>query len=385
MKICICSFTGFNSLHGGNLRVFHLAKELINRGAFVEFITPGREDAESCEKRFGVKADDVGIDIERFERSRLRKYPVFTIKAGRKMQGYDIVFGQSLPSALAVKLGRTGGKKVVDFVDLWSEYWVYANPSLKGRIIYKTIKNAEKYSLRGMDLIFTISREIKSMLKERGGDPEKIKIVRDGVDTKMFRPFKVGKDFFAKYGLKDGEYIIYQGGIAAHDGVQFLVEAAPLVLKENPDVKFLIVGTGSYFNKIKERVDKLRLGESFIFTGWVPYEDMPLFMNLARINAVPLPNAPATRGVITLKILEAMACGKPTIIGDLPGVREYVEHGKTAYLTRSEDKKQLAEGINELLNDKVLYNRIKRQGLDMIGRHDWRKVSRDMVSIIMEL
>lgn len=375
---------GFESLNGSNLRVFHLTNELIKRGHDIRFITPDRNSARSCEERFGVEAEGVGLRITRFSRGRFKKYPVFALKASRKIErDAGLVFGQSLASALAVKFARTRAMKVVDYVDLWSEYFIYSHPGAKGRVMYRVLRKAESLSMRGVDLVFTITEKIREFLEERGCNPERIRVVRDGVDTGMFRPLRVGGEFLKKYGLEGKDYLVYQGGIAAHDGVQFLVDAAPLVLEENPDAGFLIVGKGDYLPELRKQVKRLGLEGSFKFTGWVPYQDMPSFMNLARINIVPIPNAPATQGVLTLKLFEAMACGTPTIISNLPAVREHMKHENTAYLVRSENKKELARGINELLNNKRLYNRIKRNGLKMVPYYDWRKIAGDMADLMI--
>ena len=386
MKIFMCSFCGFESLNGSNLRVNFLVKEFLKRGLEVEFLTPGKKDAESCERRFGVKAGYVGIDTSRFDPSKLKKYASFAWKAkGRIDKDSDIVFGQSLPSALAVRSSKARGLKVADFVDLWSEYWVYAHSGLKGKTVYRAIRLAERHSMRGVDVIFTITKKLEEMIEKRGVPSKKIRIVRDGVDTEMFRPGKVPASFYGKYGLKKGcDYIIYQGGIAAHDGVQFLVNAVPLVLRERPDVRFLIVGAGEYLARLKEMVKQTGLEKSFIFTGWVPYGDMPDFMNVAKINAVPIPDAPATQGVLTLKLFEAMACGTPTIISDLPGVREHMRHKFSAYLRKSENREAYSKGLIELLGDKALYSRLKSNGLKMIKNYDWRIIARDMTDAILE-
>ncbi|MBW2989017.1 glycosyltransferase family 4 protein [Candidatus Woesearchaeota archaeon] len=381
MKVTICSFTGYKALNGANLRAYFLAKEFLKRGFDLDFITPNKEDALSCQERFNCNSSHVSLDISRFKSSRLKLYPIFAYKAGKLIKkDIDLVFGQSLPSALAVNRAKTKAKKVVDYVDLWSEYWLYANPSIRGKLIYQVVRWAEKHSLKDISLSFTITDKLKELLQKRGCSEEKVRIVRDGVDLRMFHPFDVKDDFYEKYGLnKEDEFIAYQGGIAAHDGVQFLVDAAPLVLKEYPDIKFLIIGTGAYYSNIVRKVKCMGLEKNFIFTGWVDYEDMPSFMNIAKINSVPLPNSPATQGVVTYKLMEAMACGTPTIIGNLPGVNEAVEHKKTACLCRSEDKNRLSGSIIELLKDQNLYNDISSNGLELIKNHDWRDIAKEMV------
>jgi len=384
MKATLCCFTGFKALNGSNLRTYFVAKEFVKRGYDLNCITPNANDAKTCVDRFGVTdSKHVGLDINRFKKSRLKLYPLFAMKASRMIKDCDFVFGQSLPSALAIKLSNTKGKKMIDYCDLWSEYWLYANPTAKGRLVYTAVKNAEGFSTKGIDVLFTITKKLKEMMVERGSDESKINIIRDGVDLKMFNKKKVSNEFYDKYNLeKNNDYVVYQGGIGVHDGVQFLLNSAPTVLKDNPNAKFLIVGTGAHLKELKKQAVRLGLGKNVIFTGWVDYEDMPQFMNLAKINAVPLPDSPATQGVVTYKLMEAMACGTPTIIGDLPGVREAVKNKQTAYLVRSEDRLKLAEGINQLLNNKTLYSKISKDGLKLIKNHDWRDIAKDMVDVM---
>jgi glycosyltransferase involved in cell wall biosynthesis len=368
----MCSFTGFSSLNGSNLRVYHLTNELLKRGGDLSFVVPGAVAAESCRERFGVPAVDVGIEISRFKSSKFKLYPIFAWKARKKIQkSSELVFGQSLPAALAVKLSKTAGRKAVDYVDLWSEYWHYEHRGLKGDASYRALRFAESYSVKGPDTVFTITSPFRQMIESRGCRPERIKTVRDGVDTKMFRPLKVPGKFMDKYELEKGtDYVTYQGGIGIWDGVQFLADAAPRVLEKFPEAKFLVVGEGPYAPVVREKVRKARLEKNFVFTGWVPYEDMPYFMNVSRVNAVPIPDAPCMRGVLTLKLFEAMACGLPTIINGLPGVREHTEHGKTAYFSDPENSEKFAAGISELLGDAKLRKKISSGGLK--SRRKWR-------------
>lgn len=380
----MCSFTGFQSLSGSNLRAFHLTNELIRRGNDVSFLTPGSKAAQSCRDRFSVNASDVGIEISRFKKSKFKLYPIFAWKARKRIpKDADIVFGQSLPAALAVRLSKTKGRRVIDYVDLWSEYWKYEHNNMKGRITYPMMRWAEGYSMKKQDIVFTITRKIAQMLRERGCKGDKIRVMRDGVDTKMFHPKSVGKGFYSKYGLEKETYIVYQGGIGIWDGVQFLVDAASAVIKDNPTVKFLIVGDGPYAPTVRKLVKNKGLEKNFIFTGWVPYNDMPDFMNISKINIVPIPDAPCTQGVVTLKLFEAMACGIPTIIGDLPGVKEHMTHRKTAYLTRSENAESLSSAINEVLSDRGLYKRMKNNGLRMSPHYDWREIAKEMADIML--
>ena len=111
---------------------------------------------------------------------------------------------------------------------------------------------------------------------------------------------------------------------------------------------------------------------------------MPNFMNISRINVVPIPDAPCTQGVLTLKLFEAMACGVPTVIGDLPGVREHVKDRTTACLARSESRESLSSAINSMISDKGLYRRIRQNDLKAAPYYDWREIAKDMADAMTE-
>lgn len=382
MKVAICAHSSFGV---PNHRLFFFAKELTKRDVDLTFVVPGKKDAESCKENFkDAKVIDVGLNVSRFKNSKLLLYPIFSLKARKKLEGdFDFLYGLCLPAALAVCATKNNTKKIVDYIDFWSEYWKYASPSLKGKVTYSVVKYGESHTLKKADIVLTITKKLAEQLEERGCEKEKLKIIRDGVDLQRFNEFKVKDEFYEKYNLeKNTDYVTFQGGIAAHDGVQFIVEAAPQIIKNNPNVKFLIVGTGTYEKDIKELIAKKGLNEYFKFTGWVNSEEMPSFMNVAKINCIPLPDSPATHGVVTYKLFEGMACGTPAVIGAMPAVRDLLNQKNAAYLVKSEQKEELANGINELLNNKAHYEQMKQNGLSLVKNHDWRDIAKDMADIV---
>lgn len=381
MEADICAHSSFKV---PNHRLYFFAKELEKRGYNLNFIVPGKQDVISCKEKFpGCNAIDVGLNVSRFKNSKLLLYPVFSMRARKKFsKNAAFLYGVCLPANLAVDLAKINAPKIIDYLDLWSEYWHYANTSLKAKAIYSAVRYCESYSVKKADLVLTITDFMAKQLEERGCNLSKIRVIRDGVDTKRFYPFKVKSHFYDKYNLdKDTDYVVFQGGVERHDGVQFLVNAAINVIKAHPNVKFLIVGTGTHLPKIKEMVAKNGLENNFIFTGWVNYEEMPSFMNIANINCVPLPDSPATRGVVTYKLFEAMACGTPTVIGNMPAVRDLTQ-GKSACLVKSEDTPKLAKAILALLEQKKVYNNVRNKGLALVKNHDWRDIAKDMVNVL---
>ena len=141
----------------------------------------------------------------------------------------------------------------------------------------------------------------------------------------------------AELRLEESEkYVCFVGNLAAWQGVEFLIYAAPLILEKCPDVRFLVVGDGAMKNKLLEITSELGLSDKIIFTGRVPYESVPLYINAADVCVAPfIKGRNAKIGLSALKTYEYLACGKPIVASSIPGVKDLIELSGGGYLCRS--------------------------------------------------
>lgn len=369
---------GFEKLDGSNLRVYFLLKELLSRKHEVIVVHSTNEQVEYTHKYFGCQAISVNQRIDRWVsvKEKMKNYYHFVKAARRKVKTIDcdVIFGISLINSL-VTIAKKDAIKRIMYVDFMSYYFQYGYPDgFKNKFLFKLGNNLELYTIKKADKVLMITNALRNLVNRKYH--KKIVIVPDGADTEKFMPGIDKKLIREEYNLGDATIIGYQGGIEPHDGLQFLAKASHYILKERPDVKFLIAGRGTYLDKIKQIVRDNGTEENWIFTGWVNFDKIPYFMAATDLNVVPIPEHPATQGVITFRLLESMAAGVNVIASDLPGIREIADETAINF-THPEDTVQFAKDIlNILSKEKQKLERQKIKGRKILETMDWREIAK---------
>lgn len=141
--------------------------------------------------------------------------------------------------------------------------------------------------------------------------------------------------------------------------VHLIVEALEIVRRSIPDAVLVVSeyeADPAYRDQIARRLEELDLSEHVRFVGQIPYEDMPTYYSLAEVSI----GIPSSDGM-PQALLEAMACGTPTILSRLPRYEEIVQHEESAYFVDPQPE-MIAAGIVRLLDDAALHGRIADAG-----------------------
>ena len=170
----------------------------------------------------------------------------------------------------------------------------------------------------------------------------------------------------AELGLENSKkYVCFVGHLAAWQGVEFLIYASPLILEKCPDVRFLVVGDGAMKNKLLEITSELGLSDKFIFTGRVPYESVPLYINAADVCVAPFIKERNSKiGLSALKTYEYLACGKPIVASSIPGVKDLIDSSGGGISVTPENPTELAAAVIKLIfneNTRAPYGRERPQ------------------------
>jgi glycosyltransferase involved in cell wall biosynthesis len=136
------------------------------------------------------------------------------------------------------------------------------------RLYYRSFFTLFNY---GIDEIICVSNFVKSKYEiEYGIKSNKLKVIYNGINTRRFS--KINNNVVENkriYDIKDEYVVSCLAGLRENKGVQCLIKAAPLILKEIPNVKFIIVGDGDYKSSLENMVDYYNLKNNFIFTGYI--------------------------------------------------------------------------------------------------------------------
>jgi len=232
--------------------------------------------------------------------------------------------------------------------------------------------------------IITVTERLKDYLVEKYGlNPGKIRVIGNGVNVNLFQPLEQQK---AKDLLSlgaDCHYVTFVGELSPEQGVEHVIEAAPLILSEAPNTRFLIVGDGPEGAKWKEMVSNLGLDGTFIFTGCVPYQTVPLFINAGDVCTALIRRE--ENAFSSIKVHEYMSCGKPIVAANnlALGILEEYQSG---VLVDPEYPEQVAEAIIKLLGNKELAEEMGRRGREyVVENRSWKSVAQKVFQVCRQV
>lgn len=234
------------------------------------------------------------------------------------------------------------------------------------------------------DGVIVVSEELRQTLKERYRLPDaRIRVVPNGTNLDRMRPLapplarqRIGVE-------SDRPTVGFAGTFFPYQGVDSLIEAAPLILVRFPRVLFLLVGDGEMRRNWEAQVHAKGLSASFRFTGQVSYRDVPLYMNAMDVALAPMI---ARRGPTSpLKLFDYWACGRPVVASDLPDLAAILRESGGAIPVPPDNPHALAEAISRLLADDQQRQRLGSQGRRWVeSRHSWAHVAERMERVFVE-
>lgn len=212
------------------------------------------------------------------------------------------------------------------------------------------------------------------------GIPEtKIKIIPFGVDTNLFNP-KIERDTLReKLGIGGDDIAVISTRAFYRDrhNVECLVKAIPLVWRNHKNVKFIMKGAGPLESYLKSLVKKLNVSENVCFPGLTPHTEVAQYLVAADIYV-----STSFMDSTSVSLLEAMACGLPPVVTDIPGNREWVKNGVNGLLYAPKDHTKLAEKMMQLIKNQKLRKIFSERCLEIIKqRATWQKCVEDMEAI----
>jgi phosphatidylinositol alpha-1,6-mannosyltransferase len=162
--------------------------------------------------------------------------------------------------------------------------------------------------------------------------------------------------------------IVCVGRLVHRKGQDKLIEAMPQILKSFPDAVLLLVGEGPIKSMLDKSIRHHGLENNVIFTGRVQFADLPKYIQLGEIFAMPSRDRFFGLEVEGLGIvyLEASACGVPVIVGKSGGAPDAVLENKTGLIVDGTNPDEIADAVCKLLKDKELAKQMGRAGRDWV-------------------
>jgi len=238
-------------------------------------------------------------------------------------------------------------------------------------LIHDTVLYITKYNLKHSTDITTVSPNLVKQIQALG---YKSHLITNGVDTALFKPFP-NQTLRHSLGISDSDFVIgFAGSMERWYNLEDLLE--PL-LSYTKDIKVLFVG-GSLFTdyqqELKEKIKKCHLENNVIFTGLVPYNYLPEYINCMDVCTIPLAPTKWKNIALPNKFFEYTACGKSILTTNIPNVAEF--NCPNTYIYNN--KNEFMQHLKTIMDDRPTYT------IDFT-KQDWNYKAKEMENILQNL
>ena len=209
-----------------------------------------------------------------------------------------------------------------------------------------------------------ISESTRDDLVARGVSPTRIRVIHPGVDSRHFRPGPPGRRSAVPS-------FLYVGRLKRYKGIGFAIRALAVARRQRPDLRLEIAGTGDHRGELERLAAGLGLERAVVFHGFVSEERKIDLMRGAWANIFPSP-----KEGWGITVIEAAACGTPSLASDSPGLRDSVCHGETGFLVPHGDVEALAARMVEMADSPPLIARLGDRARRFAEGLTWERTAR---------
>ncbi len=218
-----------------------------------------------------------------------------------------------------------------------------------------------------------ISESTRDDLVARGVAAERIRVIHPGIDAAAYTP-SAGLD------RTQPPTFLYVGRLKRYKGVEVALRALAVARRDRPDLTLDIAGSGDDAARLAELARTLGMEQAVRFNGRVSEARKRALFRGACANLFPSP-----KEGWGLTVMEAAACGTPSLASDSPGLRDSVRDGVTGYLVPHGNVEALARRMLELAGDPALVTRLGRAARQHAEAWSWDDAAAATEAHLMEL
>lgn len=218
----------------------------------------------------------------------------------------------------------------------------------KGVIIGTILKLIENFIVKRVDKIILVDERTKNFFLKNFTDlKDKMVVIPVSIDIDKFKPMDK-QAMRKKYNFnKNDKILVFNGRFNKEKQLDILIESFKIVQKKLTNCKLIVIGDGP------EKKNLLKLSESvdgITFTGLIQHELIPEILNVADVFVL----CSLFEGMPTV-VLESLACGVPVVSTDVGDVNKVVINGKSGYIVKDADPKEISNKIIKLLTSTKNY------------------------------
>jgi glycogen synthase len=308
----------------------------------------------------GQSVEQLTIDTQKYAFSggygknlmeEVKRYALISAEIARQ-HDFDIIHAHDWLTYMAgAEAKRVSGKPLVVHMHA-TEF------DRSGDNINQEVYAIERKGMEAADMVVAVSNLTRSIVINRYGiNPDKVITVHNGVE-----PPDINKQIDTQKHVKE-KIVTFLGRITFQKGPEYFIEAAYKVLQRNPNVRFVMAGSGDLLPKMIRRVAELGISTRFHFTGFLKGDEVDKMFGMSDVYVMPSVSEP-----FGISPLEAMRSNVPVIISKQSGVAEVLKH---AIKVDFWDIDAMADAINALVQYDSLPAMFKQFGKEEVENIKW--------------
>ncbi len=359
------------AIGGMEEHVYQISLELSRRGHTVSIITSNDIDGKTSPCKEEVMNE-----------MQVYRYPLFMPKTFREfwlipdiLRGFqrleaDLVHAHGyrcLSSCIAIYLARLKHTPTI-----FTPHGIYPKRTFANMLIKSFFDHTlGRLLLRLPDRIIALTEHNRQLLLQRGASPNKIVSVPNGVNFDEYANLQRSERILDDL-CTEGPVLLYVGRIDWNKQLEKVIFSMPLILKEFPRAKFVIIGPdyANYASNLMNLAGKLKVEDSLVVVGKVSREKLLEFYSIADVFLLP-----SSYEGFGLSMLEAISSKIPVIVSSSGGPGDILNHGVNAMLLKSVTPMEIFSFVNTILTDHNLRKAVVKNAFELVkGRYTWKAV-----------
>ncbi|MFH7807590.1 glycosyltransferase [Acinetobacter sp. BSP-153] len=244
---------------------------------------------------------------------------------------------------------------------------------LQGNILTKIKKKVAENS----EAMTVVSQAMHEYLNQLQIKPQALTVIPMGVDLQnRFTPNPLRN--------RQKNELLFVGRLVPKKGLNYLLDALSVLVKERPELQLKIVGFGPEENNLKKQVKQLKLEENVSFIGALTQDKLPQMYHQATLFVAPFVRADnGDQEGLPVALMEAIGCGCPAVVGHVVGIEDLLGEDITQIAVNPHNIAELITAISNALNNPILAHeramRIRQNAIELI---DWNSIAQSYAKLL---
>ena len=326
-------------------------------------------------------------------------HPLFSIAIPKFIKTYnlEILHVHDLPLAYtAIRRSKKFNLRII--LDLHENYpagvkeWfvLKKNPivKLKNHLFfgYKKWSKYEKRMCMQVDHIITVVEEMKErIIKVTHVNPDKIEVIHNSEPTSFYYEREPHPKIINQNSSKF--VITYIGGLGPHRGLETPLKAMNELRRKIPEIKLVLVGTGTILNTLKTLTIEHQIQDIVEFKGQRPFNEVFSHMLASNINIIPHKSGEQNEAGMPHKFFQCLQIGKPLLVSDCKPLKRIIESVDGGYVFLSGDVKDFQSKVLHIYTNpnEAMAKAKNAQYHALNGKLNWETTSKSLISMYKKI